>query len=59
MEIEIMKYEEIEKQIAMKFEEIEKRVKERKEIERVLRKQIDKKLRITYLHQNFQLSQSS
>ena len=41
-----MKYEEIEKQIAMKFEEIEKRVKERKEIERVLRKQIDKKLKM-------------
>ena len=46
MEIEIMKYEEIEKQIAMKFEEIEKRVKERKEIECVLREQIDKKIKM-------------
>tara|TARA_R100001224_G_scaffold111211_1_gene90838 strand:- start:212 stop:490 length:279 start_codon:yes stop_codon:yes gene_type:complete len=39
-----MKFEEIEKQVALRFEEIKKLTKERSEKENTLRKQIDKKL---------------
>ena len=42
----MMKYEEIERQVSLRFAEIEKITKERLKKENILRKQIDKKLKM-------------